>query len=361
VVESIYRRTAHGFSGPHSAKKSAPSPANLAVVPYRIHFTSQDLARTRVTDTPMPLIELGIAARAFQDRTHPARFDGWRQRVRALPKGARMVLSLHPTVGFSPTFIMPSYTGTIEEVLDNVRATPRSAVHSEMAALAVKQAVPSWARRLPDDRDLFEEICTGVGSLYSLLLEPYWDPITDLFAADRSVRMRQLLTGGIEKVLSQANPQWLRWVPPVLELHMPNGIDHDLYLEGQGVVLVPSLFRAHSLVDDETYPQPMVSYPAGVTHPIHRLSVLAARQGSSAVAALLGSTRAAVLCVVAEHPGCSTKELAARAGVSPPSASEHATVLRRAGLIQTRRHRNVALHSATNLGIALLNARETPL
>jgi DNA-binding transcriptional ArsR family regulator len=107
-------------------------------------------------------------------------------------------------------------------------------------------------------------------------------------------------------------------------------------------------------------PQPLVSYPAGVEHPIHGLSVLTPRQGSTAVSALLGNTRAAVLNVIAEHPGCSTKELAALAGISPPSASEHATVLRRAGLIHTRRHRNVALHSATHLGIALLNARETP-
>lgn len=310
----------------------------------------------------MPLVELGIAARAFQERSQPARFDGWRQRARTqlLPNEARMVLSLHPTIGFSPTFLMPAFTGTVEDIMENVRATPRSAVRAEMAAIAERQPIPSWARRLADDPDLYQDVSSGIGSLYSLLLEPYWDSITDLFAADRSIRMRQLLAGGIESVLSQANPQWLRWVPPVLELQMPNRIDHDLYLEGQGIVLVPSLFRAHSMVDNDTLPQPLVSYPARTEHPIHRLSVLTAGQGSSAVSALLGSTRAAVLCMIAEHPGCSTKELAALAGISPPSASEHATVLRRAGLVHTRRHRNVALHSATHLGIALLNARETP-
>jgi DNA-binding transcriptional ArsR family regulator len=331
-------------------------------VPYRIHFTSQDLARTRVASLSMPFVELAMAARAFQDRSQPARFDGWRRRVRtrSLTDGARMVLSLYPSVGFSPTFLTPADTGTAEEIVENVRATPRKAIRSEMAAIAERQPVPSWARQLPDDRALYEEVCSGVGSLYSLLLEPYWDSITDLFTADRSVRMRQLLTGGVENLLCQANPQWLRWAPPVLELQMPNGIEADLFLEGQGVMLVPSVFRAHSMVDADTLPQPMVSYPAGVDDPVHRLGALAPGQGSTAVSALLGSTRAAVLSVIAEHPGCSTKELAAFAGISPPSASEHATVLRQAGLVHTRRHRNVALHSATHLGIALLNGWEAP-
>lgn len=60
--------------------------------------------------------------------------------------------------------------------------------------------------------------------------------------------------------------------------------------------------------------------------------------------------------LIAEHPGCSTKELAGLAGIAPASASEHATVLREAGLVQTVRHRNLAVHSATVLGVALLNA-----
>ena len=47
--------------------------------------------------------------------------------------------------------------------------------------------------------------------------------------------------------------------------------------------------------------------------------------------------------------------LAAFAGIAPPSAGEHATVLRQAGLIHTVRHRNAALHSPTSLGMSLLS------
>lgn len=79
--------------------------------------------------------------------------------------------------------------------------------------------------------------------------------------------------------------------------------------------------------------------------------------GTSSLAPLLGRTRAVVLAAIAEHPGCSTKELAALTSLAPASASEHSTVLREAGLIRTVRYRNAVLHSPTNLGTALLSGR----
>lgn len=51
---------------------------------------------------------------------------------------------------------------------------------------------------------------------------------------------------------------------------------------------------------------------------------------------------------------CTTSELAERAGVSVSSASEHASVLRRAGLIHSSRQRNAVRHALTPIGLALL-------
>lgn len=70
------------------------------------------------------------------------------------------------------------------------------------------------------------------------------------------------------------------------------------------------------------------------------------------LARLLGDTRAAVLGSVGGN--CTTSELAERAGVSVSSASEHAAVLRRAGLIQSNRERNAVRHMLTPVGLALL-------
>lgn len=66
----------------------------------------------------------------------------------------------------------------------------------------------------------------------------------------------------------------------------------------------------------------------------------------------MGRTRAAVLAAAAD--GCSTTGLARRLGISPATASQHASVLRRAALITTRRDGKAVLHTTTHLGTALL-------
>lgn len=328
---------------------------------YRIHLTPQDIARTRVADAPMPLLELDCAVRTLQDRSRPAQLDGWRRRARGLLTAeARMALCLVPGVGFSPSFLMPPVPGEPEEVLDRVRSTPRDDMRAQLADVAARQPLPSWARTLPDDPELYARVSDGIQDLYAALLAPYWDRITDVYRADRAVRLRRLAAGGVERVLAEANPRWMRWRPPVLEIEMPNGVEYDLFPEGRGVILAPSLFRLWTLVEDNAVSEVVVSYPADPGRPLRGLTAMAPTpcggQAKNPVATLLGTTRSAVLSLIAERPGCSTTELAGLAGIAPASASEHATVLRNAGLIQTTRHRNTALHTVTGLGLALLNA-----
>lgn len=324
---------------------------------YRIHFTSQDLARTRVAEAPPPLLELDRAARALQDRGEAVRLDSWHRGVERLSEPARMVLSLIPPVGWSPTFVTGPQAGSLADLLERVHAVPERRIRAELGEIAEHQRLPAWTSRVTDDRDLRDRICQGLNDLFGALLAPCWDQVTAVFAADLSVRMRQLAGGGVERLLAQLNPQWVRWNAPVLEVRMINGAEHDLYLAGRGILLVPSMFGSRSLVDPDAQPRPTLSYPAGPGEHARRL---ADRYSSAAaVSALLGQTKAAVLATIAGHPGCSTTELAALARISAASASEHTTVLRQAGLVRTVRHRNAALHTPTALGTALLNGALT--
>ncbi|WP_351234741.1 winged helix-turn-helix domain-containing protein [Streptomyces sp. NPDC002133] len=326
---------------------------------YRIHFTVQDLARTRVAEAPILLHELELAARALQSRSQPAWLDAWRRRTRAqLSTQASMVLVLMPAMGYSPNFLSPIKVGTAEELLEHVRSTPRQRVRTDLLEVAsYYPSLPEWAGRLADDASLFGELCTGLSHLHERLLAPHWVQFRKLLAVDRTLRLQQLLTGGVEQLLSQANPQWMRWHPPILEVRRMYGADRDLYLEGEGFLLIPSMFCTHAVVTDG---QPVsVSYPA---HPrpseLTSLDSVTGYARFSGVSTLLGRTRTMVLATIAEHQACSTKELAAHVGIAPSSASEHATILREAGLLLSIRHRNSVLHSLTSLGLALLNTAE---
>lgn len=329
---------------------------------YRIHFTVEDLARMQVAHPP-PLLELAAAVRALQSPGHPIRFGAWRRAaLAALSPKARMVLDLIPPRGVAPTFLTAAGAGSPAEVLEQIRATPRSLIRRDMAHVAEGRPLPSWARHLADDRHLLQEVCDGLQHVYDVLLSPHWAHVTSAAVADHAMRLRQLLTGGAEALLTSLNPRRIAWKPPVLEVSLLSGIDGDLHLGGRGLQLVPSLFGVEApSIDIDAEPRPVLRYPIGCGHPLDTPFLLSAPAGPassgarSPLAALLGRTRAAVLHAVAENPGCTTKELASLTGITPPSASEHATTLRAAGLIRTVRHRNTALHTPTSLGLTLLN------
>ncbi|MDP4506519.1 winged helix-turn-helix domain-containing protein [Nonomuraea turcica] len=234
--------------------------------------------------------------------------------------------------------------------------------------MAERQSLPSWAHHLADDRDLLRQLFIGLEHVYDRLLDPHWPQIAGFTAADQGARVRQMATGGWERLFASLNPRRIRWNPPVLELAMASGLEGDLHLDGRGLLLIPSVFGfAAPVLDPSAEPQPILTYPAGLEQQSGTLPLCAppaqptSPGASSPLASVLGRTRAAVLHSIAEHPACSTKELAARIGIAPASASEHTTSLREAGLVHTVRSRNTALHSPTALGAAFLNApRDIP-
>lgn len=324
---------------------------------YRIHFTAHDLARTRVSPEPLPLLELQLAVRAVQDRGGPARLAAWRRRSAVeLTSPARMALSLSGPNDVAPTFCWPGLPGTPADLLEYARATSDTVVAEQLAEIACRDRLPSWAVALGHDAELRAHLHTGVEQLFARLLQPYWPRLTEVYAADRALRLRRFQDGGVAGLLSTASPEWLRWRPPVLEIRMPTGIEHDLYLGGRGIVLAPSVFAPRAYVNDDAPQQPILAYPADCGRSLAWLTAMTPRQPAGpAVAALLGQTRAVILTTIAAHPSCTTTELARLADVSPAGASQHATVLRAAGLVHTVRYRNSALHTPTQLGLDLLD------
>ncbi|WP_405820555.1 winged helix-turn-helix domain-containing protein [Streptomyces sp. NBC_00838] len=136
----------------------------------------------------------------------------------------------------------------------------------------------------------------------------------------------------------------------------------EVHLRGRGLIITPTVFspRAVSFLWDphDTGQPPRLTVPA-LREPLAGAGAGAGEAGPDTspgrnVEALLGRTRAAALRITAE--GATTTEMARRLDVSAAAASQHATVLRHAGLISTRRRGRAVLHVVTPLGLSLLRA-----
>ncbi|MGW8990152.1 hypothetical protein ACWGRF_09545 [Streptomyces zhihengii] len=84
-------------------------------MPLRIHFTAEDLARTRLAEGLRPMLELDIAVRLLQEGSHPTRFGPWRREsFRRLSPGARGLFDLIPPTGWTVGFLDHATADTMD-------------------------------------------------------------------------------------------------------------------------------------------------------------------------------------------------------------------------------------------------------
>lgn len=322
----------------------------------RIHFTPADLARTHLVAEPDPLWEMVLSLHVLQGEERRRSYPEWR---RTLPAGdqraelSRMVRTtlapVAPPGPYFPDFMTPieSLAG-FEAGVDAVVSTPRRRARQELAMISPQPGSGAWLAALADGgAEAWSVLGDAMRSYFDQALAPYWPTIRSRIRAEFMLRSRLRADDGMAGLLASLRPM-LRWEPPVLEVTGPSA--RDVYLNGRGLTLVPSYFNWHN---------PLTMYnpelPPIVIYPASRLGgLLVSPVGASdeSLGDLLGSTRAAALRTIAA--GCTTTELAAQIGVSPSTASEHATVLRRAGLITTQRNGIAVWHALTPLGTALL-------
>jgi DNA-binding transcriptional ArsR family regulator len=314
----------------------------------RVRFTTDDLLLTRFGEAPAPLAEVSAGLLEMRRPSAAARPGRWVIRAkRAFPATARPLLDLMPTSLPSPTFVDPVVPG-LDEGLEIVRATPRSVLRAEVpASWRGAGRPPSWLRALVDgDREAMDTVVRALRDFYLACVAPYWSRIVATFHADVAERIPVLATGGLAGVLGTLHDD-LAWRDNTLVRSWQPG---ECSLGGRGLQLLPSaLWTGPPLMSGhlrESGGNALI-YAA-------RSAVPASVTGQSCdLAGLMGHTRAAVL--EALRTPRSTAELAAWAGTSAPSASEHAAALRASGLVQTVRRGRGVNHSLTPLGRSLLN------
>ncbi|MER5730021.1 helix-turn-helix domain-containing protein [Streptomyces sp. NPDC002138] len=323
----------------------------------RIHFTGVDLARVRMAGRPDALWETILSFHRLRDRRDVRLFGEWRTTTRSrLNSETRVLGALIPSRGYFPDFLTP-VEGQYgwDTGLDALRGIRPERMRRELHVLG-QGAPPS-----PRLRDFADDAARHLPRLMDELrgyhraaVEPYWTHIQAQIEAERAARGRALLDGGADELLASLPPM-LRWRAPVLECDYP--VDRDVRLRGRGLLLQPSFFcrRTAVTLHDPELP-PVLVYPAAAQLASAQTGGEAARpveeQRQRTLGKLVGHTRSVVLRAIGD--GATTSELARRAGVSLASASQHACVMREAGLVTTLRRGSAVLHTVTPLGAALL-------
>ncbi|MFJ7069785.1 winged helix-turn-helix domain-containing protein [Streptomyces sp. NPDC101115] len=335
----------------------------------RLHFTAADLARVRIAMLG-PLAETELALRNLQQRDRRAMFDNWRAQTgpRMSADGRDLARFLaRPPGGLVDLFSLTGPATDIGEAIDLLRSVPRGQLLEEFTCHPgiARRRAPWLGRILEPDRAAIERMTQALVQCHEVTIAPYWDRIHHHLQTETALLGQLIARNGLVALLGRLHPM-LQWKASVLEIpgYRPWQGNTDVHLAGRDLVLAPSVFcgSAPHLFAPPHGEEVLLIYPA-----LHDLAAASAiwaaptRESSDSapvpkpLIALLGRTRAIVLTAIADHALCTTTQLATYTRVSLASASEHATVLRRAGLTTlTRDHKHVR-HSISPAGLALLN------
>lgn len=334
-------------AGPKDLCRSGRVAGRIGPVIIRIHFTPADLARVTFPAEPEPLWEAALAARALGDRAIPPVARRWRrQAVPLIRPSMRPLFKLFAPTGQFPDFLTPEVPAPgLDAAVEVLMDAPVELIQDELGP---------W---IPHPDRFMQGLLAGragsrralgnaVRAFHSEVLAPAAAELEQHHGADLAIRSRSLLHGGLDHLLETLHPD-ITWSGQTLTTYGSDSSPvYDAQLNGRGIQLYPSPLTTECLLLDLPHRRPVLVYPCA------ELPTADLDDTTDALADLVGRTRASVLRALTAS--ASTTQLARRTGISLASASEHARVLRNAGLITTHRTAGTAHHSLTPTARRLL-------
>ncbi|MFI0423167.1 DUF5937 family protein [Spongiactinospora sp. 9N601] len=311
-------------------------------------FSVADVANTRFAISP--LWEVVASVRVVKNPAAHAVHRPWAERVR--PRLARVRWPMLSALVPVPTrsiagFVCPPPSTSAPDLATELAALRGMARHVRGEPVG---DAPALRPLLDDPEDGLERLAAEITDYWEAALAPYWPRIAALLESDVLYRSRLLAEGGVARVFSDLAAR-VSWAGDTLRIRH-RWATGTRPLRGRGLLLVPSAFAWPDVFSVSTPPwQPTLRYtPRGIGTLWERRA--AEPDAPDALAAVLGRTRARLLAAL-DQP-VSTKELAARSGLSEAGANQHLTALRRAGLASAHRAGRRVLYARTAVAEALV-------
>ncbi|SDS74430.1 ArsR/SmtB family transcription factor [Microlunatus soli] len=310
----------------------------------RIQFTVEDLASTRLVPEPAPILETKLAAIGLHRGIGAPWGERWRHRaLTAFPRSAEPLRELVP--GFALTVSPSSLVDDFDAWREASASLGPHHRQAEMRLWYGSGGVPPLIRSgSQGDLDAERVFLRAMRSAFTAVVKPYWDDVRANHHAELIRQGRLIASQGIGSMLTTAIAG-SRWCGDWLLIDTP--YERTVRLGGRGLALTPVAFWSGPPLIGGFPDRPVVlAYAAPAT-----LSIRVGSQ-SDPLAAILGSTRAAVLRLLAtDH---TTGDVARDLGVSAATASEHTSALRAARLITSRRDGKTVVHRVAELGRELI-------
>jgi DNA-binding transcriptional ArsR family regulator len=324
----------------------------------KVRLSAADLSRVRFAISPINQIVLYSAQRRYITSIgSPARLSG----VRTRESAARLVFELLAAkVGDRPDFLTPppEQDADFDNELEALRATPASLVADELKNYDIHPELRDLLALAEGDERVKNLIAEGLHHVHRTIFGRDWGDIKSTLRADIARRTAVLGNHGLDHILSRLHSR-VSYRDGLLTLHSPRS-DPDVIGHGQGLVLVPTIVPSRAITIKVNPRDPIVLiYPVGSYDQPVGSAASAALPAEQRLPPVIGHGRASILLALLGADVLSTSELAQRCGIAISSASEHATVLRKAGLIDSRRKGNRVLHRLTAVGTQLAQGHDT--
>lgn len=265
-----------------------------------------------------------------------------------------LLLAVVPQGKWAPEFMFtwsPHPRTTIDQQLEVLARRPKEELEEDLADCWPDGNPPAALREVGADPKLGQRLADAIAKYWCVAIEPFWPRMRAILDDEVAHRGTQVLTAGIFTVFDDLHHE-VRLEGETLYIDKPQHRDRTEH--GTRITLLPSVFAYPSLVISRAVPNRFnLIYPArGFGRAWEGLTT--ATSDLDDLTTLVGRTRALLLHRL-ETPSTTT-ELARELSQSPGTVSEHLTVLRRNGLLESWRAGRRVLYRRTALASSVIGA-----